>query len=119
MCNEQTYRQLTNYERKIIDHLFKVDFPGRDALVDQINNSLVRFVDENGSLEFLVQTEIMADVKRRIPIEGEVEDGDGIMIHVLLHVVDGRIAELEIYKDDSSSIIKMPDPSTLRPVLLD
>ena len=33
----------------------------------------------------------------RIPVEAEVEDLDAVTIHLLVHVIDGYIDELEIY----------------------
>lgn len=43
-------------------------------------------------------------MEERIPVEAELPDNDGVSIHVLLHVVNGLLAELEIYKDDLSPI---------------
>jgi hypothetical protein len=43
-------------------------------------------------------------VKYRIPIEGSCPDTDGVVIHILLHVVNGYLNEIEIYKDDSSRV---------------
>jgi len=46
-----------------------------------------------------------------------VADADGVQVEILLHVVDGRLNELEIYKVDGSPIIKQPveapDPSSV------
>lgn len=103
----------------IIERLLEVDFPGRDVILEQINNSVVTEIDENGSLEFDVKIKTKANVKRRIPIEAEYEDADGITIHLLLHVVDGIVKELEIYKDDTSTTIKMPEVKNLRLLNLD
>ena len=107
-------RQLNDVERRLIDCLLQESFAGREAILEQINTSLVRQIDENGSLEFDVGRVPMAVPKFRIPVEGESEDVDGVPIHVLLHVVDGRVKELEIYKDDSSLVLKMPEPEKLR-----
>jgi len=48
---------------------------------------------------------VKAKVKRRIPAEAEFRDTDGVLIHILLHVIDGKVNELEIYKEDGSPII--------------
>jgi hypothetical protein len=37
-----------------------------------------------------------------------------VTIHVLLHVVEGQAKELEFYKDDSSKLLRRPNPSRLR-----
>jgi len=39
-------------------------------------------------------------------------------IHFLLHVVDGVVSELEIYKDDSSAIVAVPNADKLDLILL-
>jgi hypothetical protein len=62
----------------------------------------VRVIDADGSLELsIVGTAPRANVERRIPVEAEAEDVDGMTFHVLLHVVDGLVNELEIYRNDS------------------
>ena len=119
MKNDHTFRDLTTHEQGIIDRLLEKAFPGRDEICEQMKKCLVRTIDEDESLEFLVKSDVKAKVKRRIPVEAEVQDTDGILIHILLHVVDGKLNELEIYKEDGSPIIERPDPSKLKVVCLD
>ena len=107
-------RHPTNDERSILERLLEGDFPGRDELHEQIESCLVEPIDDHGSLRFLVGTDVRAPVKSRIPTEGETEDEDGVTIHVLLHVVEGQVNELEVYKDDSSKLLRKPNPSRLR-----
>ncbi|HKI03790.1 MAG TPA: hypothetical protein VKK31_17550 [Thermoanaerobaculia bacterium] len=52
-------------------------------------------------------------VPRRIPIEKHFKDSDGVMIHILLHVVEGLVSELEVFKGDSSRVKKMPPAELL------
>lgn len=40
------------------------------------------------------------------PVEAELGDLDVVLVHVLLHVVDGRLDELEIYREDSGRLLK-------------
>lgn len=48
-------------------------------------------MDEDGGLEISPAEESLpATVVYRKPVEAEAEDVDGVLIHVLLHVVDGR-----------------------------
>ena len=112
--SEQRARELTSEEGRLLSRLISEDFPGRDAIARQVRRCLVRPLDRDGSLEFQVAPGEKADVKSRIPVEGSFEDADGVTIHVLLHVVDGQINELELYKDDGSPIVRAPDPATLR-----
>jgi quinol monooxygenase YgiN len=131
--NSSSFRNLTDYERSLIGRLLEEDFAGRATLASQIEEALVRQLDEHGCLEFSVKRDIVvrqldehgclefsvkrdivANVKDRIPTEGEFKDTDGVAIHVLLHVVKGKVDELEIYKDDGSPVVRMPDPAGLR-----
>jgi hypothetical protein len=107
------YRELTEYERKLVDRLLSEGFAGRDEISSQVRSSRVRQIDKEGSLEFLVSGGSMVTSGFRIPVEGWFEDTDGMLVHVLLHVVSGRINELEIYKDDGSQIVQMAEPSRL------
>jgi hypothetical protein len=54
-----------------------------------------------------------AVVEKRIPVEADAVDEDGIHVHFLLHVVKGFAKELEVYKDDGSPIRRMPSPGDL------
>jgi hypothetical protein len=112
--NSSSFRNLTDYERSLIGRLLEEDFAGRATLASQIEEALVRQLDEHGCLEFSVKRDIVANVKDRIPTEREFKDTDGVAIHVLLHVVKGKVDELEIYKDDGSPVVRMPDPAGLR-----
>ena len=93
--------------------LVEPEFPGRDVLRDQIDHLLVKPIDENGSLDLKCKTPTVAPVEKRIPTEAEAVDGDGITIHYLLHVVGGKLKELEVYKDDSSAVLQHPSPDDL------
>jgi hypothetical protein len=52
-------------------------------------------------------------VKRRIPIEAEALDSDGVKIHILLHVVHGFMDEIEIFREDLLMVKQLPEPSSL------
>lgn len=98
-----------------MDCLLDCDFPGRDAIVQQLVDCSVRTIDENGSLEFQIVSPIKASsVQSRVPTEGEAEDSDGVIIHFLLHVVNGVLQELEIYKEDNSKVLAMPAINAIR-----
>lgn len=107
-------RPLGTSEKRLLNRLLEENFPGRDAIVKQLEHSLVKQIDQHGCLEFHNEAGMPANVKSRIPVEGEFEDVDGMTIHILLHVVDKRVKSLEIYKNDSSEIIRMPEPEKLR-----
>ena len=109
----KSFRPVTDYERQLMWRLLETDFPGRNELAEQVEDCLVKPIDSDGCLEFRVNSHVRADVKWRIPTEGHVPDADGVAINILLHVADGQLKELEIYKSDNSPVIKMPDPAAL------
>lgn len=110
---DSEFRPITDAECALLGRLLDTEFKGRDAVREQINHSLVRVIDENGSLEFNVQTDLEADVEKRISIEGQSVDVDGMAVHFLLHVVERQVRELEIYKDDSSPVVMTPQAKDL------
>lgn len=105
---------VTAGEAAILHVLLEAEFPGRDVLAAQLRSARVTLLDSNGSLRFEVREGGQAGVVRRIPVEAETEDGDGVTVHLLLHVVDGLLNELEIYREDSKSLKRAIDPSALR-----
>src|SRR5262245_59248698 len=104
------FRQPTSVENQIIQRLLMPEFPGKLELVKQLAGCVVRKIDENGSLEIKLQHScVPAPVTKRVPVEAEATDEDGVRVHVLLHVVNGFIREIEIYKDDGSAIKRLPN----------
>jgi hypothetical protein len=65
----------------------EADFSGRDELVPLLRNVIVRTIDEDDGLELKSRVQGKAPVMKRIPVEAEGKDEDGVMIHMLLHVV--------------------------------
>jgi hypothetical protein len=97
-----------------VGKLLSQEFPGRDGLVKQFGSAEVRSIDGDGSLEIRVSAgAVRADVARRVPIEAELEDLDGVQIHVLLHAPDGVISELEIYREDSQPVQRDLEPGAM------
>lgn len=95
----------------MLDRLLSQDFPGCRELALQLGNATVSRIDRDGSLRFRVGGP-RADVPLRVPVEGRYADGpDGTLgpaVEILLHVVDGRLHELEVYKTDGGAIIDGP-----------
>ena len=115
LMTSTTFRSLTPSEKAILDRLLAGDFAGRDEILQQIAESLVRSIDEDGSLEFRIISPVKAtSTKSRVPTEGEAEDVDGITIHFLLHVVNDVVQELEIFKEDNSRPLTMPASNSIR-----
>ena len=107
-------RPPTPEEVALLSVLLSSSFPGREALARQATDLVVRPLDTDGSLELKPNRGPSANVQRRIPVEGELDDADGVTVHVLLHVLDGYLAELEVYREDSRSVVRAIKPEALR-----
>ena len=106
-------RNPTEYELKILEAMLKHMAHGADQLNEQLKHAQVSSIDEEGSLRFKINSPVVTDIEDRVPITGIFDDADGIPIYLLLHIVDGRLAELEIYKADGSKILNKPVPEKL------
>ena len=93
----------------MLDHRF----PGGDQLLQQLEALEATEIDENGSLTLFPKKREAAGVKYRVPIEASYTDADGVVIHVLIHVVSGLLHALEIFKEDASRVIRAPQPNLL------
>ena len=110
-------RQLSPWEHDILAALLAVPFPGWGELREQLNS--IKVVEEYGgddpSVVFRVDRHaaLPAPVQRRIPVEAEGLDADGATIQVLLHVLDGFVWELELYRPDGNPVKRAPDARSL------
>jgi hypothetical protein len=111
-------RPPTKQELNVILKLLDTPFPGREELQNQLNFVTVQSIDRDGSLKFFNGGGARSEVVRRIPVEAETNDIDGVVIHVLLHVADGFLDELEIYREDSAGVRSHIDPEQLRLLVL-
>src|SRR5262245_38224212 len=84
------YRKPTQEEVALLYRLLEAGFRGQEELVPLVRGVLVRSIDSDGGLELYSQLPGSAPVLKRIPVEAEGKDEDGVTIHILLHVVDGR-----------------------------
>ena len=99
------WRPLSPVKQEMLRRLLSVEFAGKHELLTQADSltaegSIRRSIAINPGASAPV-----ANVQRRIPVEAEFEDTDGVTVHVLLHVVDGLMNELEIYREDSAPIL--------------
>ena len=109
--NSRSWRKLTEAEKRVLERLLSSPFAGRDELAVQADRASVSRIDRAGSLQFRTVGP-SAPVSQRVPVEGRYLDGSddplGPAVHLLLHVVDGHLHELEVYKDDGSDIVVGP-----------
>ena len=108
----EEWRNLFSGERALVDALLAHDFPGRDAIAEQVREAKERMRDVP-VLQFRVGGHQEADVRFRVPVEAECSDVDGIAIPVLLFVSEGVVQEIEFYKDDGSPFV-IPKAEDLR-----
>ena len=98
-------RRPTQREFDLLSMLLGREFEGASALARQLAETLVAPLDANGRLRLNPGDTVPATVKRRIPVEASYPDADGVIVHVLLHVIDGRLDELEVYREDSGRVV--------------
>ena len=110
------YRSPNATELALLKKLLEKSFPSRDELLGQLDGLSVKTIDKEGSLSLRVNPlAAWAKVKDRIVAEGYYSESssEGPKVHVLLHVVKGKLTEIEIYKDDGSPIRKEPIAESL------
>lgn len=112
-------RRLNDEEFRVLESLLSTDFCGQAELRHQLHS--VRVVGECMSCPTLILTVSRsaadrAPVEHRVPVEAEGYDIDGMPIHFLLHVVDGYMSELEVYREDGEGIHNVPSSASLRVV---
>jgi hypothetical protein len=112
---ENNFRSLTRDERALIEKMLSDPFPGRDELRSQLEVATAKRIDREGSLALHVSSGPLAAAVRSVPTEAWCPDRDGVMIRLLLHIRNGRMFELEMYKDDGTEIQRAP---TARDILL-
>lgn len=111
-------RPLSEGQRALIRVLLADAFPGRNELVLQSEGCLAWPIDSNGSLKLRPMQGPAAPVGRRVPVEGDFDDKDGVVVHVLLHVIEGHLDELEIYREDSGPLLRPIEANQLRTLVL-
>jgi hypothetical protein len=114
----EDYRSPTEVELHLLATLLSADFVGAAALRAQCQEALVRQIDDDGSLSIIVDQPSPAEVTRRVPVEAEISDEDGVLIHILLHIIDGYLHELEIYREDSDRVRRTIAPEALNLIVL-
>jgi hypothetical protein len=117
--SESNFRPLSEGERSLLTKLLSAEFPGKEALLEQMVDVKARRIDALGGLALApVENAAVANVVRRIPVEAELDDRDGVTVHVLLHVLNGLMNELEVYRDDSGPIQRLLSSDDFRLIVL-
>jgi hypothetical protein len=118
--HDNRVRAPTDHERRIIAKLIDPLVAVRKVLLQQLATVRVKQIDDDGSLELRTDPDATAvSLVHRVPVEAEVKDIDGTTVVVALHVVEGRLAELEIYRADGRDVTASVDPDTFSIVTMD
>lgn len=104
---DMSYRKITSAERALIERMLSFRSDENDEGSIQVEDH-VKVIDKEGSLKFAHESQPKRMQQEKFPVEAQLQDLDGIWIHALLFVVDNKVDELEIYKDDSSEIVRRP-----------
>ncbi len=112
--NKAEIRPPSNLEKGILDKLLSAEFPGASELRQQMREIKVQTSDLEGSVKLFITNKIYAEVLDSVPVEASYADSGEqhspeIKVHILLHVYNGLMHELEFYKDDSSAIMRTPE----------
>ena|SRR6266511_1454535 len=116
---EDSWRDLSLEERQVIERLLRPPFTGRDELLEQLIGAKARTVDEDGSLSIQVTSPVQAPIPVRVPVTALAKDEDGVPLQLLIHVVDGRLYELELWRVDLAALKRWPTAGAIDSVSLD
>lgn len=100
-------RDFTDEEQKWLNKLMSIDFPGREILKNQINQAKVTGSCLCGCKSISLHIERLSPqfpYPIRVPIEMMVYEDKSAPIIFYLHVVGGYVAELEVFRADSTKI---------------
>ncbi len=108
---ESQFREPTAFERALLARLLEANFPGKSELTALLRDVLVRTIDEDGGLQLESRINGQAPVVKRVPVEAQGKDEDGAIVHMLLHVDEGRPVKLEFFREDAVTVKVIPPPS--------
>jgi hypothetical protein len=113
------FRPLQDDERRLLETLLDHhQFDGRDQLRQQLQATTARLIleyrDNYGSIELRISNGPPYSGRRRVPVEGQYLDDDGIPVWLLLHINrEGFMCELEIVRADGKPLVSAPTPERL------
>lgn len=97
--------KLSEREKEWLNHIMEKDFLGREILIEQLNN--IQVIKESGfdflSIKmFALQVNKLFPFDIRVPIEMICYQKTTAPIVFLLHIIEGKLNELEIITADAS-----------------
>lgn len=100
-------RGFTDEEKVWLSKLLSVEFAGRSELLEQVQNARVSGVCDCGCRTVDIDVRGSCRIcgsSVRVPVEMTATMSDGMPVVFLLHVLNGRLSELEVFRADSSPI---------------
>ena len=104
-------RPLKEIEKRLILGLIEPDFYGKHLIIGQLQEAQVTEIDDSGSL--WSGPPIRKSDRRWVPVEARVRDADGGSVQILLHLANGRVRHVEIFREDGKSLIEPIDPDAV------
>src|ERR1041385_4395678 len=108
MASELIFKTLPDWHKQMLLLLLSASFPGKEELHMQIDSAKFEIIDKNGSLKIVPRSFIKAPLEKTIPVEAWANDQDGILIQVMLFASFGFANMLEVLREDSEPVIKLP-----------
>jgi hypothetical protein len=100
-------RELSDDEWKILNKMMSVDFIGKEIIIKQLNASRVVNYCPCGCKTVDIKVDInlpQYKFDKRVPVELRTFSKSGVPIIASIHVINGYVEELEIYRADSEEI---------------
>ena len=101
--------------RRVLAVMLAHEFPGATELLAQLGSASTPMSDDTfPSIAFDVPSDApRANVAATVPIEATAPDVDGMNVHFILHVRDGMLAYLDVFREDFGAITRWPTADEL------
>jgi hypothetical protein len=95
--------------RALVQRMLRETFAGAAQLRAQLGSAVLAPTERDGCWSFQVVSQYLAMVHRRVPVQAEATDSDGVPLHASLHVVGGVLHELEAVREDGGPVLAWPE----------
>lgn len=117
-------RPLKDWEIDVLDRVLRIPFEGRDNALLQVRSARVEAECLHCPTVWLTVDTLSSEVITKggrplvgiLPCELEGRDADGMPISILIHVREGYVYELEVFRVDGNPLLALPHARTLRTI---